>query len=89
MAEKSNCLLSNCFQYLIVFFFVNVKMKELVIGATFEFELYEPKIDRAGKSSMKRAVVDGHSDNLRLIYKKNSFDDFLTECNQERQLCFQ
>ena len=51
-------------------------MKELVIGATFEFELYEPKIDRAGKSSMKRAVVDGHFDNLRLIYKKNSFDDF-------------
>ena len=48
-------------------------MKELVIGATFEFELYEPKIDRAGKSSMKRAVVDGHSDNLRLIYKKRLF----------------
>ena len=42
-------------------------MKELDMGVTFEFELFEPKIDRAGKSSMKRAVVDGHSDNLRSI----------------------
>ena len=42
MAEKSNCLLSNCFQYLIVFF-VKVKIKELDIGVTFEFELFEPK----------------------------------------------
>ena len=43
-------------------------------GVTFKFALFEPcqkyiERDRAGKSSKKRAVVDGHSDNLSSIKK--------------------
>ena len=78
--EKSNCLLSNCFQYLIVFF-VDVKYERsrywslqwcyfwiCLVWTQKSCQKYIER-DRAGKSSKKRAVVDGHSDNLSSIKK--------------------
>lgn len=74
-------------------------MKELAIGVcngvTFEFELFEPKrlvrgtLNEIPRVSLvgKRLLLTAISTTPTVyIYKKNSYDDFHTECHRAHQL---